>query len=42
MDIIDNFSAAVQQFLKHRIDSLLFEIDSTNKQLIYRRLSIIC
>ena len=31
MDIIDNFSAAVEQFLKHRIDSLLFEIDATNK-----------
>ena len=31
MDIIDNFNIAVEQFLKHRIDSLLFEIDATNK-----------
>ncbi|WP_107841259.1 hypothetical protein [Metasolibacillus meyeri] len=33
MVIIDNFNAAFEQFLKHRIDSLIFEIDSTNKTI---------
>ena len=43
MSIIDNFDLAVEQFLKHRINSLLYEIDSISEkddlsQTIYKLL----
>ena len=31
MNIIDSFNVAVEHFLKHRIDTFLFEIDSENE-----------